>query len=244
MPPRLIKVITFDLDNTLWDVDTTLVRAEQMLYQWLVDNRPELTRRFSPEQLRDYRFEFHQQHPELTHQISELRRQLLYQLQLQCGYNETMARSGADQAFEVFLQIRHQVEPYEQALEVLELLACNYTLGALTNGNADVFKTDIGDHFDFAFSAEQLNAGKPLPDLFHACMEKTGAASHEVVHVGDNPEHDVKGAQLVGMHTVWMNSGGWRWPSHRRPADEQITDLTALPQAIGRIEAGIAGDGS
>lgn len=237
MAGRAIRVITFDLDNTLWDIEPTLLRAEQVQYDWLAQNRPQLTGRYSPEQLRDYRFEFHRQHPEFTHQISALRREALYELQLQCQYGEADARRGADEAFARFLQVRHQVEPYEEALDILERLAQHYTLGALTNGNADIFKTDIGDHFDFAFSAEQLDAGKPLPDMFHACLQKTSAASHQVVHVGDNPEHDVKGAQQVGMHTVWMNSGGWRWPGHRAPADEQITTLAELPVAIERIEA-------
>jgi putative hydrolase of the HAD superfamily len=240
MSARAIRVISFDLDNTLWDVEPTLVRAEQAQYDWLLQNRPRLTSHFSPEQMRDFRFEFHQRHPELTHQISSVRREALFELLLQCGYDEASARTGADEAFACFLEIRHQVEPYEEALDILEYLSRDYTLGALSNGNADIFKTDIGDHFDFAYSAEQLDASKPLPDMFHACLERTGATSAQVVHVGDNPEHDVRGAQLVGMHTVWMNSGGWRWPGHRQPADEQITSLKELPQAIASIEARLA----
>ena len=94
----------------------------------------------------------------------------------------------------------------------------------------------IGDYFDFAYSAEQLDASKPMPDMFHAALAETGAASHQVVHVGDNPSHDVAGAKQVGMRTVWMNSGDWRWPGGE-PADEQITNLAELPAAIAAIEA-------
>lgn len=236
MTERSIKLICFDLDNTLWDVEPVLHRAEAAQNQWLQDNYPRLFEEFDDKGLRDFRIRAHQSHPELAHQISKIRIQAMYEALLHCGYDETGSRQGAEGAFGAFLAIRHQVEPYEQALEVLEVLAQHYTLGALSNGNADIYKTDIGEYFDFAFSAEQVDASKPLPDMFHAAMAESGATSHEIIHVGDNPEHDVLGAQQVGLFTVWMNSGDWRWPSQRVPADEEIRLIDELPSAIARIE--------
>ena len=240
MTEQVIRVVTFDLDNTLWDVEPVLLRAEQVQYEWLEQNRPDVTSTFDAIGLRKLRMHSFKQYPELVHHISDLRRQALYDVQLQCGYSEELARSGAEEAFDAFLAVRHQVEPYERALEVLELLAERYTLGALTNGNADIFKVDIGEYFDFAFSAEQLGASKPLPDMFLAGMRETGAAGHEIVHVGDNPDHDVRGAREVGMHTVWMNMTGERWPGGE-PADEEVKGLEELPAAIDRINARAAG---
>ncbi len=234
---RTIRVISFDLDNTLWDVDPVLHRAEAAQNDWLGQHFPRVFEQFDADTLRDFRFSTHQSHPELAHQISKLRVQALFEVLLHCGYPETLSRQGAKTAFNEFLIIRHQVEPYERALEVLESLAQHYTLGALSNGNADIYKTNIGEHFDFAFSAEQVDASKPLPDMFHAAMRESGAACHEIIHVGDNPEHDVRGAQQVGLYTVWMNSGDWRWPAGRIPADEDITVIEELPAAIARIES-------
>lgn len=235
MTERAIKVVTFDLDNTLWDVEPVLLRAEQAQYRWLQEHRPRVSREFDLAGLRRLRMRTFELHPELAHHISELRRQALYDVQIHCGYSEALARAGAAEAFDEFLAVRHQVEPYERALEVLEELAESYALGALTNGNADIFKVDIGVCFDFAFSAEQLGASKPLPDLFHAGMRETGAAAHEMVHVGDNPEHDVQGAREVGMYTVWMNIARERW-SGGAPADEEVQSLEELPSAIARID--------
>jgi HAD superfamily hydrolase (TIGR01549 family) len=237
MNEQSIKLICFDLDNTLWDVEPVLHRAEAAQNQWLQENYSQVFEQFDGDSLREFRIRAHQSHPELAHQISKIRIQAMYEVLLHCGYDEASSRQGASGAFDVFLAIRHQVIPYEQALEVLELLAQDYTLGALSNGNADIYKTDIGEYFDFAFSAEQVDASKPLPDMFHAAMEKSGAASHQIIHVGDNPEHDVLGAQQVGLFTVWMNSGDWRWPSQRVPADEEIRLIDDLPSAIARIEA-------
>lgn len=236
MTERRIKVITFDLDNTLWDVDSVMRRAEAAQYQWLQQHRPRVTQQFHAEGLWQFRSRVHQLHPELAHQISKIRIQALYEAQLHCGYSEPLARSGAQAAFDAFLLVRHQIQPYEQALQVLEALATHYVLGALSNGNADIFKLDLGEYFDFAFSAEQLNASKPLPDMFHAAMQHSGAASHQTIHVGDNPSDDIAAAKQLGMYTVWMNSGAWRWPGGE-PADEEISVLDELPTAIGRIEA-------
>jgi putative hydrolase of the HAD superfamily len=229
-----IKVITFDLDNTLWDVDPVLLRAEQAQRDWLLQYRPGAIENFGHEQLWEFKKKVWKRHPELAHQISKIRIELLYELQREAGYDEPQARSGAEQAFGVFLDIRHQVTLYEEALEVIQGLAGDYTLGALTNGNADIYKTDAAEYFDFAFLAEDVNASKPASDMFHAAMDKTGARATEIVHVGDNPEHDVQGAQQVGMYTVWMNSQGTQWPGGER-ADREIVSLTQLPEAIASI---------
>ncbi|MEM0954053.1 MAG: HAD family hydrolase [Pseudomonadota bacterium] len=232
----MIQVITFDLDNTLWDVEPVLLRAEQVQYEWLQIHRPAVTERYSIEALREFRMKTWKAHPELAHHISELRRRGLYELQRQCDYSEEESQRGAQAAFDAFLEVRHQVEPYEKALEVLERLAERYTIGALTNGNADVYKADIGECFDFAFTAEQLGASKPLPDLFEASMAETGARADQIVHVGDSPGHDVAGAQQLGIYTVWMNYPKDPWPGGD-PADEEVHDLGELPAAIARIES-------
>jgi putative hydrolase of the HAD superfamily len=229
-----IKVITFDLDNTLWDVEPALIKAEQAQQSWLQQHRPGAVDAYDHEGLWEFKKSVWRRHPELLHHVSKIRIQMLYELQLVAGYPEQEARSGAEQAFAVFLAQRQQVQLYEEALAVLEVLACDYTLGALTNGNADVYKTDAGDYFDFAYLAQEIGASKPHPDMFHAALQRTGVAAHNVIHVGDDPEHDIRGAMEIGMHTVWMNSRNKKWPGTPR-ASREITRLQQLPKAIAEI---------
>jgi FMN hydrolase / 5-amino-6-(5-phospho-D-ribitylamino)uracil phosphatase len=229
-----ISVITFDLDNTLWDVEPTLIKAEQSQQDWLLQHRPGAVDAYDHEGLWEFKKSVWKRHPQLLHHVSEMRIQMLYELQLAAGYSPVEARTGAEQAFAVFLQQRHQVVLYEEALGVLEQLAGHYTLGALTNGNADIYKTDAAEYFDFAFLAEEIGASKPHPDMFQAALEQSGAVAEQIVHVGDNPEHDILGAQAVGMHTVWMNPRGLEWPQGKR-ADREIDNLLQLPEAISSI---------
>ena len=232
-----IRVITFDLDNTLWDVDPALLRAEEAQRQWLLANRPGTIEDYDHDALWAFKKDVWKRHPELLHNVSAMRRQMLLELQLSAGYDREAAEQGAEIAFQVFLEERHQVVLYEEALGVLQTLAREYTLGALTNGNADIYKTDAGEYFDFAFLAEEVGTSKPAPDMFHAALERSGVAPSQIVHVGDNPEHDIRGAQGVGMYTVWMNGQGQDWPGGARP-DREIDNLLQLPGAIASIASG------
>jgi putative hydrolase of the HAD superfamily len=235
-----VSVITFDLDNTLWDVEPVLLRAERAQQDWLLEHRPGTAETFDHEALFTFKKSVWQRNPHLTHHVSQMRIQMLYELQVAAGYGEDEARGGAEAAFAVFLRERQQVELYEKALGVLEQLARRYTLGALTNGNADIYKTDAAEYFDFAFLAEDVGASKPHPDMFQAALEQAGVPAAEIVHVGDDPDHDVRGAREMGMRTVWVNLRGKAWPGGER-ADEEIEDLQQLPAAIERIHSATRG---
>lgn len=233
-----IRVITFDLDNTLWDVEPALLRAEDAQRAWLLEHRPGTIEDYDHQALWEFKKSVWKRFPQHVHNVSAMRHQMLLELQLAAGYGHREAHQGAETAFAAFLEERHRVELYEEALGVLELLATDYALGALTNGNADIYKTDAGEYFDFAFLAEEFGASKPAPDMFHAAMARSGASAEEIIHVGDNPEHDILGARTVGMHTVWMNSQGEDWTLGDR-ADQEIGNLEDLPAAISTIAAQI-----
>ena len=232
-----IEVITFDLDNTLWDVDPALLRAEDAQREWLLQHRPGAIENYDHDALWEFKKSVWKRHPHLLHHVSQMRVQMLYELQIAAGYDEETSRRGAEDAFAAFLEERHRVVLYEEALGVLRSLARHYTLGALTNGNADIYKTDAGEYFDFAFLAEDVGASKPAPDMFHAALEQAGVGPERIVHVGDNPDHDILGAKAVGMRTVWMNSQGEDWPGGER-ADREIDNLLQLPAAIEDIARG------
>ncbi|MFT4768075.1 MAG: 2-haloalkanoic acid dehalogenase type II [Glaciecola sp.] len=235
-----IKVVTFDLDNTLWDVEPALLRAEEVQREWLLTHRPGAIDDISHDELWSLKKRVWKAHPELAHNVSGMRQLFLQELQRAAGYDEEAARDGARQAFEVFLAERQIVELYSEALTVLETLARRFRLGALTNGNADVYKTDAGEYFDFAFLAEDIGASKPAPDMFRAALSTTGVDASEILHVGDNPEHDVIGALQVGMHAIWLNADGTSWPSVHSSEGyaphATIKAIGELPAAVTQLE--------
>jgi putative hydrolase of the HAD superfamily len=231
----MIKVISFDLDNTLWDVDEVMIRATKVQQDWLHAHRPRVTEQYDARSLFRFKQDFLHQNPQFRHQISELRIHALKAVQLAAGYSEQESEAGAREAFDLVLEARHDVVYYQHALETLATLARDYRLVALSNGNADVFRLSIGRFFHAAVRAEQYDTSKPDPVLFKAALTETGAKPEETIHVGDHPEHDVQGAQSVGMHTVWFNPEQGPWPGGV-PANAAISALDELPATISTIE--------
>ncbi len=200
-----IKVITFDLDNTLWDVQRVMIKAEQHLRSWLTAEVPEVVAHYSGEALRDLRTTVLAEHPNLVHDLSKLRREVIYQAIRRCGYGRIEAGTRADAAFAEFYEARHRVEYFEGALETLATLAENYLLGALTNGNADFKKLQLDRFFSFGVSSADVGVGKPAPDMFINALNRADALAVEAIHVGDHLIDDIQGAATVGMHTIWVN---------------------------------------
>jgi HAD superfamily hydrolase (TIGR01509 family) len=226
-----LRVITFDLDNTLWDVEPALLRAEAAQRRWLLEHRPGAVDDLDEEQLWDLKKQLWKANPELAHDVSAMRRLFLERLQLAAGYDATRAREGAVAAFDAFLVERQRVELYPGALEVIAELAERFCLGALTNGNADIYRTEAGPYFEFAFQAEQVGASKPAAAMFEAALARTGRKPVEVLHVGDSVEHDVLGAQRGGLRTVWVNAKAESW-TEATPPDATIRHVTELADAL------------
>jgi len=233
-----LKLITFDLDNTLWDVEPALRRAEAAQRAWLQDHRPEAVHTLMSEAGAELRTRLWKQHAHLAHDVTAMRRLFLREMQISAGYTEAEADAGAEAAFAEFIIERQRVELYEGALEVLEELALRYRLGALTNGNADIFRTAAAPYFEFAFRADEIGAAKPSPEMFRAALARAQCAAGETAHVGDNPGHDVLGAAALGIRTVWVNGAGAPWAAGAQRPDAELRELRELPGVLEALAAG------
>lgn len=221
-----IRLITFDLDDTLWSVQPVIVAADNSLRAWLADHAPKLGE-LTSERLGQLRSELVAQQPLLDQRVSELRYQVLLRALLQSGYALPEAQDTAEQGFQVFLAARQNVELFTDVLPTLEQLQRNYMLGALSNGNADIRRVGLGPYFSFALNAEMLGVAKPEPEVFLAALARAQVDPAQSVHIGDHPEHDVLGAQQVGMRTVWFNPEQKIWTGEREP-DAQIRQISQL----------------
>lgn len=225
-----IKLITFDLDDTLWDTAPVIVSAETTLRDWLAANAPTLGA-VPVEHLYAIRERLVQAEPGLKHRISALRRRVLFHALEEVGYSENKARELANEGFEVFLQARHQIDIFPEVQPVLEILRRHYTLGVVTNGNADVRRLGLADYFKFALCAEDLGIGKPDPQPFLEALRQGEVEADAAVHIGDHPGDDIAGAQRAGLRAIWFNPQGKAWEAENRP-DAQIQRLSQLPDLL------------
>lgn len=80
--------------------------------------------------------------------------------------------------------------------------------------------------------SDEVGFRKPEARIFHVTLERAGVAAGEALHIGDNPDADVVGAQGVGMRAAHYTAG-FRRPSAE--ADLLIPDLAMLADAVFRI---------
>ena len=161
--------------------------------------------RYSGTALHELRTAVLAENPNLVHDLSKLRREVIYRAIRECGYGRSEAGTLADAAFAEFYEARHRVEYFEGALDALATLAENHTLCALTNGNADFKKLRLDRFFSFGISSADVGIGKPAPDMFIAALTRAETQAHEAIHVGDHLIDDIQGAAEVGMFTIWVN---------------------------------------
>ena len=231
----MTSLITFDLDNTLWDVDSVIVAAEQSMRAWLREHVPEVVDLYNSNGLTEIRTQVLSNHPELKHNLSALRVLITQRAIESCGHGSASAERLARKAFDVFMDGRHQVNYFEDALTTLATLSSSYMLAALSNGNADITRLGLDRYFSFAYSAAEVGRGKPHPDMFLAALERTGTRPEGAVHIGDHLDDDIAGAQGVGMHTIWVDLTRKGLPEGAIRPTRIVHALREIPAAISSI---------
>lgn len=231
-----IRAVTLDLDDTLWPFPPIGARIERVLDDWLRVHCPVVAERFPVEAMRAVREHVFTQHPHLLHDMSALRRMTLEHAFREAGGD--LAR--VDEAYEVFYAARNQVDFYPDALDALARIAARVPVVALSNGNADLGRIGIDHHFTFSLGAREHGKAKPDPSIFLAACERLACAPHEVLHVGDHHEMDVRGAARAGLRTAWvhreeMHAHVPHWPHADVTPDFIVHDMAALADHIDAL---------
>ena len=100
-----IQLVTFDLDNTLWDVDSVIVKAESKMRDWMKTNVPESLKYYSQEFLPDLRQRTVTENPEKRFDLTFMRLEILFKVMQLCGQSDDKAKLNANRAFDIFLKL-------------------------------------------------------------------------------------------------------------------------------------------
>lgn len=204
-----ITAVSIDLDDTLWPIWPTIHRCEAALRAWMQAHAPSTARLCeSAEAPKRVREALHRAHPELQHDLSEMRLRAIRNLLREAGDDPALAEAG----FAVFFAERQRVDLFDDALPALQALSARYPLASLSNGNADLALVGVDRFFTAALSARSLGLAKPHRLAFVATAEALACAPQQVLHIGDDPRLDVQPALACGMQAVWLNRDGVPWP--------------------------------
>ena len=92
-------------------------------------------------------------------------------------------------------------------------------------------KLRLSDCFQVLAISCEVGAAKPAPAIFHFAASQLGLTPRSILHVGDDPERDVRGAADAGFRSVQIQrTGPWQ-------SGGPLRSLAELPTWIARIEA-------
>lgn len=207
---KVYKNLYFDIDRTLWDLETN----SKLTLSQLVDRHlPELTPRFS--EFLDIFYVINEK-LWLQYRDGEIKKEVLQ--------GERFGRAFKKMGIEVPLiakqfgddfmkeaPLKTGLFPY--TIEVLEYLKNKgYRMFLLTNGftNVQIIKireSKIEPFFEKMVTSENAGYQKPHKKIFEHALKTVNAKKHESIMIGDDLDNDIGGAKKFGMDTVFFNPG-------------------------------------
>ena len=225
-----IQMITFDLDDTLWDNKPTITNAEIKTRKWI----EEKVGAIEWGDLNDFlqlREALIRKDKSIAWDISKLRIEIFKEKIKGLVSNDEITKL-AEEAFSYFLKKRHEIELFPGVKDALKALSENYMLGVLTNGNADIYKLSIGKYFEFSISSLEAQNSKPNKSHFELAKSHLPNLKYtEMLHIGDHQINDILGAHALGIEVLWFNNTGAMWEQDFEKPD-QFYDWQNLAKII------------
>lgn len=234
----LIKAVVFDVDGTLYDETYPKVKAELLTAEFISDK--------SCVNVEDVYNTFREVKAQITSEYGgrpERNDRRIW-------YEETLRRLSVtniskEEASTYYWQVVYSsIEPYIDLLYVLPQFARKYKLFTLSDELSEIHREKIkrlglAGFFVNSISAEEAGEAKPSRKLFDYALEIIGESPSAVLVVGDNPAADIKGGNLAGMHTAWLQRGKYHY--YPRSGDEKpdivFTNYIQLEGKIKNLEA-------
>jgi len=239
-----VRVVTFDLDNTIWKTGAVISSANEALAKHLDSRGIETPVRvesvmgtlfksnkakYCPILAKDLKgnVDMSMDHIKAPVLLTQLRKDaVMVVLRNQTVELEHDLEYLAEEAFQVWTEARHDAIPSNLASSVLDGLqeirnlktrdGRDVVVGAITDGNSDPRKVEILEkYFDFVVNAESVGVSKPDRRIYDAAVR----------HVSSNDDlNHVFGADVVDNFDVVLDRLGPWWV---HIGDDFLKDIVA-----------------
>ena len=191
-----ISLLSFDLDNALYDNQPVIEKAE-------ADSADYLAQQF---QLQHKKYQFSdfltiRQRLLATDDIRFEDLSFFRQTALKsfCRNLENSEQIAA-RAFEIFIQARSLATIPLPIFKMLDKLSQHYTLVSVTNGNCDAKLLSIANFFDRHYSATCGVRAKPHHQMLLKVAKDFNVNPKNILHIGDSVEKDGGAAKAAGAN--------------------------------------------
>jgi putative hydrolase of the HAD superfamily len=201
-----IEHIFFDLDHTLWDFDLNSKLAYQQIFQehGVTLNLEKFIHVYEPLNLQFWRM----------FRENKISKENLQYQRLKTAF-DACNYSVDDDQIHLFADLYSAYLPnnnhlFDGCIELLDKLQEKYQLHLITNGfngvqQSKVENAGLSKYFDVVLTAETAGIKKPDAAIFHQALEMAGASVANSMMIGDSYEADIKGAQDIGLATIWFH---------------------------------------
>ena len=203
-----IKVLSFDLDNNIYDCQSVLCAAENWFSEYLTDRYNLMPF------CNDYSFwakikkDLLLQEPRLEDDVTLLRAKSLV---IAFESLKQPLKGGLEEAKDLVLEFIKKRSAGSVSIEVvqmLEKLKQKYRMISVSNGNLDPRILKIDHLFEYDLRPKMgVFKCKPHSDLFDECSRLANVPPCEILHIGDDPYTDVYGAVSAGFNCAWLYKG-------------------------------------
>lgn len=220
-----IKVLSFDLDDTLYNNHPIIKSAvqAQMDYLSALPNWQAQGKQFW-QQCREQAVK---QQPGLVDDVTLWRKATLRVGLGKIGLTANQVQQHAEAAYQAFADARSQITVSDEVLALLAKLSKQYRLIAITNGNVEVDKFNLKNTFELVLQAGINGKAKPHATMFEQAASQLKVMPQQILHIGDSLDTDVQGAHNAGCQSVWLNDQQANY-AYKGLADVEITDIQAL----------------
>lgn len=237
----MIKVITFDLWNTLFSNKSYSELRLKQFFQFLQERNI-----FLPfdkfEEVFHTKFHFSEvtfEEIEFRHIYTEDRiSRVLESIDIQVPKSDIEMLKGKFES-----EILHDPPQLKIGIKkTLEILAPDYQVGLISNTGVTPGKTinrvldeyNVLQYFDSMVYSDETGLFKPHPKMFEIPLEIFNCKPQNAIHIGDMLETDVKGAQDFKMKTIWLNDKNSPRSTEILP-DYEIKQISEVIQIIQEL---------
>lgn len=110
-------------------------------------------------------------------------------------------------------KIPYDMKIYADVVPCLDMLkSYGLTIGLISNmglsGLDLIKKFQLSNLVDFAVTSSEVGLEKPHQRIFEEALRRAEVNNHEAVHVGDQIESDVRGAENAGLQPILLDRDG------------------------------------
>ena len=193
-----IKLLSFDLDNTLYDNGPVIEIAETKNRDYLAQVFKEQNIEFDFNQFMSIRNELmklkaqseHCQNIELEN-LTHLRYQVLKRFCKPLNNCEQVCQ----QALAIFLDYRSRISVPNEIMQLLSFLKERFIVVSVSNGNCDPYLTTMGDYLEKHYAPHHGFRAKPHKHMLEEIKRDFHLESENILHIGDQWDTDGKAAE-------------------------------------------------